>query len=127
MKTLIALWVACMAVVLWVGLAQADDAGAGAGADAPHEITEEAFMKGICGASYGVEVYSTYIKQEKANPTGVVDLSLLYDLGQGLQNAKAELATYLGGYKKYYKKPFPGWRKVPFCVKMVSDSEKLNS
>jgi hypothetical protein len=46
------------------------------------------------------------IRQEKANPAGVVDLVTLHNLGEGVQNADADIATTRANFQTGRHKPF---------------------
>ena len=64
----------------------------------------------LCAADSSREEARAAIAREKANPGGVVDVTLLHDLGITIQNAEDEMKPLRPRYLAVRHHPFTGWR-----------------
>jgi len=69
----------------------------------------------LCEAQSYMEQLRIAIRQERANPAGVVDLSLLHDYGQQLQNNQATFQELSATYVARRHHAFPGYRSERAC------------
>jgi hypothetical protein len=70
----------------------------------------------LCGASVDLERNRAIIVREKANPSGVVDLSVLHDAGEAIQNEQERIRSLMPAYAATRHHPFGGWRSEPACA-----------
>jgi hypothetical protein len=70
-------------------------------------------VENLCQATLSRVDLKAQIAREKANPSGVVDLKRLHDLGEALQSAEDTLRGYGASYAKGMGKPFSAAATCP--------------
>lgn len=84
------------------------------------QTTEEQFAASVvvprCEAEWGVAFEKDVIAQEKANPSGVVDLAALHEAGQILQAYQASIKKLDPAYMARRHHSYRGWVTEPACI-----------
>ena len=70
----------------------------------------------ICDTVWTLESLRQALAQEKANPSGVVDLRKLHDTGAAIQQYEQVLAQQKPVYAAFRHHPFTGWQSEGACV-----------
>ncbi len=82
--------------------------------------SEEAFRASValpmCQAVWGIESSRAIIAQEKANPSGVVNLEILHDAGMAMQYHTATISALRPRYAAFRRHAFTGWKSEGVCV-----------
>lgn len=72
--------------------------------------------KPLCEATWSLDAAREAIREEKANPSGVVDLVALHQSGQAAQYAQAQIAALTPKYVARRKHAFRGWMTENACL-----------
>jgi hypothetical protein len=70
----------------------------------------------LCEATWMRDNARESIKQEKANPGGVVDLEKLHGWGEAVQYAESQIAALTPRYAAFRHHPFRDWHSEGACV-----------